>query len=164
MFYNFEWSNGKGHDTIKFDPEKIEARIRSRHDIYVRPRTQERLVELVDCLEANGFTPDKDWRWTRDEIIDRAFPISIDFGTKTYCSLGNVTNSVCACGCGIVAPEGLFYELCQSELDYVPESARVLADTWRTEEQEGVNPANYTRLYRIENVPPKPDEGPASLQ
>ena len=157
MHYTYEWANGKGRSTISFNPEKIEIRVRNHHHMYVKPRTWERTVQFVECLEANGFRcEDHPWQ-KRDDVIAEGFPIDVDFAAKTFMASGNVTCAACACGAGIVAPEGLFYEMFQGKLDYMPESATVLAAHWREETQEGVNPAYCDGLYRLDNVPLESD-------
>lgn len=153
MFYTHEWADGKGRSTIKFNPVKIEIRVLNQHHIYVVPTTLERRVQLIDCLEANGFTCNENWGCKREEVISRGFPLSIRFDGKTYNDLGSVTSAVCACSCGVVAPEGLFYALCQDKLSSMPDEAVELARNWRSQAQPDAHPANIIRLVQLDNVP-----------
>lgn len=153
MFYTHEWADGKGRSTIKFNPVRIAARVRSQHRIYVVPTTRKRRVQLIECLEANGFACNEHWGRKREEVISRGFPLDISLDGRTYTDLGSVTGAACACSSGIVAPEGLFYELCQDKLDFMPGEVVELAKSWRDEAQADAHPANYARLIRIGNVP-----------
>ena len=109
-------------------------------------------MQLIDCLEANGFTCNEGWGRERQGVISRGFPLDTSLDGKTYVDLGSVTGAACACSAGIVAPERLFYELCQDKLDYTPNEAVELTTSWRGEAQDGVNPANFVRLVRIDSV------------
>jgi len=73
MFYTYEWADGKGRSTIRFNLERIEARVLDRHSIYVVPTTPERRAQLIDRLEANGFTCDEHWGCKREEVISGDF-------------------------------------------------------------------------------------------
>lgn len=159
MFYTHEWADGKGRSTIKFNPVKIAARVRNQHRIYVVPSTQERRVQLIDCLEANGFACNEYGGRKREEVISRGFPLDITLDGKTYADLGSVTGAACACCAGIVAPEGLFYELCRYKLDSMPEEVVELAKSWRSEARADVQPANYVRLIRIDSIPREVSSG-----
>ena len=152
MFYTHEWADGKGRSTIKFNPVKIAVRMRNQHRIYVVPTTQERRMQLIDCLEANGFTCNEHWGRKREEVISRGFPLDISLDGKTYTDLGSVTGAACACSSGIVAPEGLFYELCQGKLECMPDDVMELAKSWRGEAHADAHPADFVRLVRIDNV------------
>jgi len=153
MFYTHEWADGKGRSTIRFNPVKIAVRLRNQHRIYVVPTTQERRMQLIECLEANGFTCNEHWGCKREEVIARGFPLDISLDGRTYTDLGSVTGAAWACSSGIVAPEGLFYELCRDKLECMPEEVVELAKSWRSETRAGVQPANYVRLVRIDSVP-----------
>ena len=159
MFYTHEWADGKGRSTIKFNPVKIEVRLLNQHRIYVVPSTQERRMQLIECLEANGFTCNEHWGCKREEVISRGFPLDISPYGKTYTDLASVTGAVCACSAGIVAPEGLFYELCRDKLDCMPEEIVKLAKSWRDEVQTDAHPADFVRLVRIDNVPREAGSG-----
>ena len=159
MIYTHEWADGKGRSTIKFNPVKIAVRLRNQHRIYVVPTTQERRMQLIDCLEANGFTCNEYWGRKREEVISRGFPLDISLDGKTYTDLASVTGAACVCGAGIVAPEGLFYELCQGKLDCMPDEVVELAKSWRGEAHADAQPANYVRLVRIDNVPREAGSG-----
>jgi hypothetical protein len=159
MFYTHEWADGKGRSTIKFNPVKIAVRLRNQHRIYVVPTTRERRMQLIECLEANGFACNEHWGRKREEVISRRFPLDISLDGKTYTDLGSVTGAACACSAGIVAPEGLFYELCQYKPDSMPEDVVALTMNWRNEVQAGVQPANFVRLVRIDNVPREAGSG-----
>ena len=157
MFFTYEWANGEGRSRIQFNPEKIEVRMQDQNQIYVKPRTPERTLQFVECLEANGFTYDsRTWR-TREDAIESGFPIGVSFDEKTYTSLAGVTNAACACSAGIVAPEGLFYDLCRDHLDSIPDSAAALAQSWKDEPQEGPRAGCPDGLYRIDQAPREQD-------
>ena len=159
MFYTHEWADGTGRSTIKFNPVKIAVRMRNQHRIYVVPTTRERRMQLIECLEANGFACNEYWGRKREEVISRGFPLDISLDGKTYADLGSVTGAACACSAGIVAPEGLFYELCRDKLDCMPEEIVKLAKSWRDEVQTDAHPANYVRLIRIDSIPREVSSG-----
>lgn len=115
MIYEYEYVGTSGRGRILFDPEKIEARIRSSLRIYVKPTTQQKRAELLDFLDSQGFKPDENWRKSRDEVLEAPYPVCVMLDKKTYSSMGNTTCAAAAASSKIIAPEELFYRLFRSE-------------------------------------------------
>ena len=83
--------------------------------MYVRENDSESRRELIEFLEARGYSLYESESRTGQEIIDGVFPIVVDEENKVYYMMGNVTCAVAAASSGKLVIAQEFYEKMKRE-------------------------------------------------
>ena len=76
----------------------------------VDERKPEGRRKLIEFLEKNGYHPDKDEFRSGEEIMESYLPIVIDFDTKEYRMMGNITCAAAAASSGVLKTVEEFYK------------------------------------------------------
>ena len=65
----------------------IEKKERKIH--YVRTNSKDEREKLVETLENDGYKPEE--TFSKEDVMESGFPVSINLADKTYGRMGNVT-------------------------------------------------------------------------
>ncbi len=96
-------------ETKKGKKDEKETRDSSAH-IYVRTKDSKSREKLINYLEKEGFSVEKEYGDTKQSILKLAYPIKVNFRQKTYGVIHNTTCAAAAVSSGAVINEEEFYE------------------------------------------------------
>jgi len=78
--------------------------------VFVRPSSGQARIDLVEYLEAKGFTCVEDEIFNREDIINSGLPLVIDHKNKTIRRMGNITCAAAAVSSGVLTDENDVYK------------------------------------------------------
>ena len=77
---------------------------------YVRTSGVEERVEFVESLESEGYKPNEERGFTREDVLESNLPVTVDPIRKVYGRMGNVTCAAAAVTQKILVTVDEFYE------------------------------------------------------
>ena len=87
----------------------INDRIRNRTQLYIKPASKKKRIDLVDYLESQGFG--YEGFADRKDVLDSFRPVVADVQKKRISRMGNVTVAACATTSKVILTDEEFYEM-----------------------------------------------------
>ena len=87
----------------------INEKLRNRAQLYIKPASKKKRIDLVDYLESQGFG--YEGFAGRKEVLDSFLPVVADVEKKRIGRMGNVTVAACAASSKAIMSDEEFYEL-----------------------------------------------------
>ncbi len=76
---------------------------------YVRTNSNDEREKLIETLENDGYKPEE--VFSREDVMESGFPVSVNLADKTYGRMGNVTCAAAAATQGVLETVSEVYSL-----------------------------------------------------